>query len=96
VTKKPPNTGEEVTTDFSTNHKYNISMNFYCQKIQIGSLDEFSYKYLYNYDLFIIKSKSIYDYFKSKEKHILSDNYSYKKIYTIPHELFNLFTIDKI
>ena len=96
VTTIPPNTGEEVTTDFSTSHKSNINMNYYCQKNQIGSLDEFSYKYLYNYDLLSNQNQlMINNYFKSKEKDILNANYSYKKIYPIPHELINHFTIDK-
>ena len=96
VTTIPPNTGEEVTTDFSTSHKSNINMNYYCQKNQIGSLDEFSYKYLYNYDLLSNQNQLMMNnYFKSKEKDILNGNYSYKKIYPIPHELINHFTIDK-
>ena len=96
VTTIPPNTGEEVTTDFSTSHKSNINMNYYCQKNQIGSLDEFSYKYLYNYDLLSNQNQLMMNnYFKSKEKDILNANYSYKKIYPIPHELINHFTIDK-
>jgi hypothetical protein len=96
VTTIPPNTGEEVTTDFSTSHKSNINMNYYCQKNQIGSLDEFSYKYFYNYDLLSNQNQlMINNYFKSKEKDILNGNYSYKKIYPIPHELINHFTIDK-
>ena len=96
VTTIPPNTGEEVTTDFSTSHKSNINMNYYCQKNQIGSLDEFSYKYLYNYDLLSNQNQLMMNnYFKSKEKDILNGNYSYKKIYPIPHEIINHFTIDK-
>ena len=96
VTTIPPNTGEEVTTDFSTSHKSNINMNYYCQKNQIGSLDEFSYKYLYNYDLLSNQNQlMINNYFKSEEKDILNGNYSYKKIYPIPHEIINHFTIDK-
>ena len=96
VTTIPPNTGEEVTTDFSTSHKSNINMNYYCQKNQICSLDEFSYKYLYNYDLLSNQNQLMMNnYFKSKEKDILNGNYSYKKIYPIPHELINHFTIDK-
>ena len=96
VTTIPPNTGEEVTTDFSTSHKSNINMNYYCQKNQIGSLDEFSYKYLYNYDLLSNQNQLMMNnYFKSKEKDILNGNYSYKKIYPIPHELINHFTLDK-
>ena len=96
VTTIPPNNGEEVTTDFSTSHKSNINMNYYCQKNQIGFLDEFSYKYLYNYDLLSNQNQLMMNnYFKSKEKDILNGNYSYKKIYPIPHELINHFTIDK-
>ena len=92
----PPNIGEEVTTDFSTSHKSNIHMNCYCQKIEFDSLDEFSYKYFYNYDLLSNQNQlTINNYFKSKEKDILNENYSYKKIYPMPHELINHFTIDK-
>ena len=38
----PSNNGEEVTTDFSTSHKSNINLNWYCPKVEFGSLDEFS------------------------------------------------------
>ena len=92
----PSNNGEEVTTDFSTSHKSNINLNWYCPKVEFGSLDEFSYKYFFNYDLLSNQNQLIINnYFKSKEKDILNENYSYKKIYPIPHELINHFTIDK-
>ena len=92
----PSNNGEEVTTDFSTSHKSNINLNWYCPKVEFGSLDEFSYKYFFNYYLLSNQNQLIINnYFKSKEKDILNENYSYKKIYPIPHELINHFTIDK-
>ena len=91
----PPNNYEEGTTDFSTSHKSIIYKNNYCQKIESDSLDEFSYKYFYNYDLLSNQNQLIKNnYFKSKEKDILNDNYSFKKIYPIPHELINHFTIE--
>ena len=91
----PPNNYEEGTTDFSTSHKSIINRNNYCQKIEFDSLDEFSYKYFYNYNLLSNQNKLKKNIFlKSKEKDILNENYSFKKIYPMQHELINHFTIE--
>ena len=59
-------------------------------------MDEFSYKYYYNYDSLTNQNKLIKNnYFITQEKDILNENYSFKKIEPIPHEIINHFTIEK-
>ena len=73
-----------------------LNKNYYYQKIECDSLDEFSYKYYYNYDLLTNQTKLIKNnYYIAKEKDILSENYSFKKIYPLPHELINHFTVEQ-
>ena len=92
---------EEVTTDFTTSHMTcpkieEQNNNYFCQKIEFDSLDEFSYKYYYNYDSLTNQNKLIKNnYFITQEKDILNENYSFKKIEPIPHEIINHFTIEK-
>ena len=92
---------EEVTTDFTTSHMTfqkieELNKNYYYQKIECDSLDEFSYKYYYNYDLLTNQTKLIKNnYYIAKEKDILSENYSFKKIFPLPHELINHFTVEQ-
>ena len=95
----PSNKIEEGTTDFSTSHMtLNNELNnfLFDRKNELGFLDEFSYKYKYSYDIFSkqnnIGSNNI---FQSKENDILNDNYSYKKILPINHEIINHFNINE-
>ena len=103
----PSNKIEEGTTDFSTSHMTlqkndnNINNNndinnfFFVPKNDYNSLDEFSYKYEYNYNLFSNQNKIVTNNFlKSKENDILNENYSYKKILPVKHEIINHLNIN--
>ena len=96
----PPNKTEEGTTDFTTSHmtlqKFEETNNFYFSKNDFNSLDEFSYKYYFNYNLLSNQNKfATNNFLENKDKDILNGNYSFKKIYPISHEIINHFTIDK-
>ena len=91
----PSNKIEEGTTDCTTSYitvpKLEEAYN------KINSLNEFSYKDYFNYDLFSNQNKLIINNFlQSKEKDILNGNYSFKKIFPTPHEYINHFVINKI
>ena len=90
----PNNKIEEGTTDFSTSHMTlpkndDINNFFFVPKNELNTLDEFLYKYKYNYDLFSNQNKICFNnnYFENKENDILNENYSYKKILPINHEI---------
>lgn len=94
----PQKNKEEGTTDFTTSHTTLPNLdNVYkllCQNIESERLDEFTYKYLFNYDLLTNKNKIKNNLFLEKEeKDILNENYSYKRIYPLPHEIINHFTM---
>ena len=94
MTLPPTNKIEEGTTDFTTSHM--TVQKFEEVYYKFDSLNEFSYKYYFNYDLFSNQNKlANNNFFQSKEKDILNENYSYKKIYPIPHEFINHITINK-
>ena len=91
----PSNKIEEGTTDCTTSYitvpKLEEAYN------KINSLNEFSYKDYFNYDLFSNQNKLIINNFlQSKEKDILNGNYSFKKIFPTPHEYINHFVMNKI
>ena len=91
----PSNKIEEGTTDCTTSYitvpKLEEAYN------KINSLNEFSYKDYFNYDLFSNQNKLIINNFlQSKEKDILNENYSFKKIFPTPHEYINHFVMNKI
>ena len=95
VISLPSNKIEEGTTDCTTSYitvpKLEEAYN------KINSLNEFSYKDYFNYDLFSNQNKLIINNFlQSKEKDILNGNYSFKKIFPTPHEYINHFVINKI
>ena len=91
----PPNKIEEGTTDCTTSH---ITVpKFEENYFKIDSLNEFSYKYNFNYDLLSNQNKlAVNNFLHSKEKDILNGNYSLKKIFQTPHEFINHLTIKKI
>ena len=96
----PPNKIEEGTTDFTTSHKtlpkFDEVNNFFCQKIESTFLDDFSYKYFFNYDFLSNQKKKIKNiYLQNKECDIMNGNYSYKRIHQMPNEIINHFTIRK-
>ena len=91
----PPNKIEEGTTDCTTSH---ITVpKFEENYFKIDSLNEFSYKYNFNYDLLSNQNKLVVNNFlHSKEKDVLNGNYSFKKIFPTPHEFINHLTTKKI
>jgi hypothetical protein len=91
----PPNKIEEGTTDCTTSH---ITVpKFEENYFKIDTLNEFSYKYNFNYDLLSNQNKlAVNNFLHSKEKDILNGNYSFKKIFPTPHEFINHLTIKKI
>ena len=91
----PSNKIEEGTTDCTTSHITVPKLEEVYNKI--NSLNEFSYKDYFNYDLFSNQNKLIINNFlQSKEKDILNGNYSFKKIFPTPHEYINHFVMNKI
>jgi len=91
----PPTKIEEGTTDCTTSHITVPKLEEVYNKI--NSLNEFSYKDYFNYDLFSNQNKLIINNFlQSKEKDILNENYSFKKIFPTPHEYINHFVMNKI
>ena len=91
----PPNKIEEGTTDCTTSQ---ITVpKFEENYFKIDSLNEFSYKYNFNYDLLSNQNKLVVNNFlHSKEKDVLNGNYSFKKIFPTPHEFINHLTTKKI
>ena len=95
----PCNKTEEGTTDFSTSHMTfntnDLNNFFFVPKNDFNCLDEFSYKYKYNYDLFSNQNNiGSNNFLESKENDILNQNYSFKKILPINHEIINHFNIN--
>ena len=91
----PPNKIEEGTTDCTTSHV--TAPKFEETNFKIDSLNEFSYKYNFNYDLLSNQNKlAVNNFLHSKENDILNGNYSFKKIFKTPHEFINHLTIKKI
>ena len=91
----PPNKIEEGTTDCTTSHI--TAPKFEETNFKIDSLNEFSYKYNFNYDLLSNQNKlAVNNFLHSKENDILNGNYSFKKIFQTPHEFINHLTIKKI
>ena len=91
----PPNKIEEGTTDCTTSHITAPKIEETNSKID--SLNEFSYKYNFDYNLLSNQNKlAVNNFLHSKENDILNGNYSFKKIFKTPHEFINHLTIKKI